>query len=239
MRSSNIFLMLLISAVSTSCNQIGTKSEQLISDEIKKQLTNTPICEGVKISEVTFDNNPDDNPGITDMKLSGTATFEGGVERVLSIKGDVTNDNSWKYTIEEETAASMKKRFLQLITSGSFSAAWGYESEISRIEFSNDGQGHYYVQDGDRYNFNYELSEIIHLNDFPSFSSGAACSDIESGFNLKKQEYKARLSITNNRVAINGFLTIRGPENTLKIKGEVTNQESSESTDIEYLFSGD
>jgi hypothetical protein len=232
-----LLLFLLLSNI--SCNEISKKTEKILSEEIKKDLINNQICKGVNVVDIIFDNNPEDNKGLTKYKLKGTIALIPTtlndrciVKREISIPVDIEK-NSWEFTINEETQESMRYRMIKLLQEGSFSSEYSSEKQLSGIEFESESSGHYYTKEGEKYKFSFHLSKIQHINDFPPISNGVSCNIIDDCLDLNKQSYRAQINMSNSRFDLNGYIELFGPDNNLSIKGEIVSSESSKSEELE------
>lgn len=240
MKTSKIYiryyLSFAISFLLFSCNQIETKTEKLISDEVRDQMINKQVCDGVSIIDLKFDNSPDDNSG-TNFTLSGVATLTEGVERQINLEGDISENENWKYSFGDETEESIRKRFFKLLTTNSFLSNFKSNSVPYDMNFETENSGYYHSKDGDKYNFDYDISNIHHTNDFKLISSnGSNCDDLLESIDFLKQSYEANFNMSNNRFTFSGTIKINGPDSQLDISGEIEDNESSRVKDINWTM---
>ena len=226
----------MLSVAVISCNQIETKTESILTEEFKGQVLNKNVfgcgC-NVRITDLNFDNSPADNSG-TNFNLSGVATLTGGVERTISYKGDLTKIDDWSYSLGEETQESMNKRMLQLLNSGSFSSHRSDNSIPSDISFESDNSGYYHSRDGDRYSFDYSISNVYHKNEFPTIQSGSKCDDLAESITLDRQYFGADFTMSNNRFVLKGTIKMNGPVMRVDISADVEDNETSKSDHLEW-----
>jgi len=235
----SMYCFLLLSVAMMACNQIETKIESTLTDEVKGALLNKSVCDDVDdviITDLNFDNSPADNSG-TNFNLSGVATLTGGVERAISLEGDLTKNDNWSCSFGEETQESMTKRMLQLLNSGSFSSM-GFDNSIpSDISFESNNSGYYHSQDGDRYSFDYSISNVYHKNDFPTIrSTGSKCDELVESITLDRQYFAADFTMSNNRFVLKGTIRMNGPDMRVDISADVEDNETSKSDHLEWTL---
>lgn len=233
---NSMYYFLLLSLAVISCNQIETKTESILTDEVKGQLLNKNVCDDVRITDLNFDNSPADNSG-TNFNLSGVATLTGGVERAISLEGDLTKNDNWSYSFGEETQESMTRRMLQLLNSGTFSSLGSDNSIPSDISFESDNSGYYHSQDGDRYSFDYSISNVYHKNEFPTIrSTGSKCDELVESITLDRQYFAADFTMSNNRFVLKGTIRMNGPDMRVDISADVEDNETSKSDHLEWTL---
>ncbi len=155
--------------------------------------------------------------------------------KVLYNEGDLTKNDNWSYSFGEETQESMTRRMLQLLNSGSYSSLGSDNSIPSDISFESDNSGYYHSQDGDRYSFDYSISNVYHKNEFPTIqSTGSKCDDLVESITLDRQYFGADFTMSNNRFVLKGTIKMNGPDMRVDISADVEDNETSKSDHLEW-----
>jgi hypothetical protein len=234
----NIIIVLLIL---TGCKEIGAKYESHTTDLLKERLSGQKFCSDVVLVDLRFDKSSDDNFG-TEIKCNGIATFTGGIERHCYFKVDIIDvmtgdaEKSIFVSYGGETQESMTRRFLQLLNSGTFFNLWSSVNAPIKCTFKSDYSGYYFSRDGDRYSFDYSISNIYHENSFPDIGESTYCKEIIKSLKLKEQSFGADFTMSNNRFVLNGKIKIDGPSMMVEISGDIEDNESSQSEYINWTL---
>ena len=208
--------------------------EDSMTEKIKEIITEKAVCEGIIVTNIEFDNNPDDNKKIGVVNMKGRITFNNEMEREVIFTTNFKNFSE-DCKMMEETQTSMLRRLALLLKEKSYEPIDDNFLGLSSINFKDDETGIYVSRDGDRYGFNYSLSEPQNLSE-RTFYSSSSCAELKNSLDLNKQQFSANLIMENRLFTLNGIIIASGVDNRLSIEGEIMENETSKSEKISLLL---